>query len=156
MAGHYSGHSFDETTKFVSTSYVGTPNYYQAGPIPPADTGSYWGNSIANSFASAGNLTIGAAWTLVSSPLNVAGTVDYYGAPLLDSAAIVGPFGVAGAGSIRGAARMGRLSKVYQLSVNQNIGARPPNLSPSEQDATAHLEKLKGMQVPQLANNLLV
>lgn len=40
----------------VPHRYVGAPNYWASGPIPPADTGTKWGNSLANSFASAGNV----------------------------------------------------------------------------------------------------
>ena len=58
------------------TSYIGNPSYWVPGVIAPADTGTRWGNSIANSFSSAANLALNPVASLSASIAPHSPTLD--------------------------------------------------------------------------------
>lgn len=53
-----SGTENSPAPSLAPTRYIGGSNYWAPGLFPPADTGTRWGNGLANSFASAANTAL--------------------------------------------------------------------------------------------------
>ncbi len=106
----------------ITPSYVGSPNYWGLGPISPADTGTRWGNSIANAFISPANVLI--------NPIVEAGASVAPYSPALDAIEMtmrgLPAHGKLAATPIAGASRLARGAARLKRLTSDNAATKAP------------------------------